>query len=252
MKPEEKFLAPGYKEITDARWEHLRSLGLTREFCGKTVLEVGAGIGEFTKLIIEETPAMLHATDARQENLEILIEKISQDSRLIVSILNLDCAPDSPSDYTSYNYDIIFCYGLLYHLGNPGAAIAWMARHTKDKLFLESAVAYEPEKQNSINPGRENADIPSHSPTGAACRPGRKWIFSELKKHFPFVYMPYTQPNNRYFPTDWQAESWPEKLARSVFIASRKRIENPDLIEAVPMTQINIRLTYPFYTDIRR
>ncbi|MCI0471822.1 MAG: class I SAM-dependent methyltransferase, partial [Candidatus Aminicenantes bacterium] len=68
-------------------------------------------------------------------------------------------------------------------------------------------------------------------------RPGRKWIFAQLKKHFDFVYMPITQPDHEQFPTDWTLPEYNLPYARAIFIASRQKQENPLLEEKIPEHQ---------------
>jgi len=233
MRPEQKFHSKGYLEINQARFDHLESLGIY--FKGAVILEVGAGIGDHTENLLNLGVARVIATDARKENLAILKEKFKEKDD--ITVLKLDI--ENPSDLP-YHYDICYCYGLLYHLANPGKAIKEMAERC-DLLLIESAVSFEYSKENDVNPCKENAAIPSHSPHGAACRPGRRWIFNELKKYFEFVYVPFTQPKNVYYPIFWSTSlngvTWNQRLARAVFIGSRKEIDNPDLKEYVPISQ---------------
>ena len=108
-------------------------------------------------------------------------------------------------------------------------------------LLIESAVSFEHSKENDINPCKENPAIPSHSPHGSACRPGRRWVFDQLKKYFEFVYVPHTQPKNIYYPILWDTflnkATWNQKLARAVFIGSRKQIDNEILANYIPSRQ---------------
>jgi len=133
-------------------------------------------------------------------------------------------------------FDIVYCYGLLYHINKHLEAIEFMSQHTKNLLLLETCVSFGDEE--AINFVTEDANYPSQSTSGYGCRPTRSWIYSQLKQQFEFVYMPITQPNHEQFPLDWQLEnSHQARFARAVFIASRYKIENTLLIEGIPMKQ---------------
>lgn len=101
--------------------------------------------------------------------------------------------------------------------------------------FLETCVSFGNEE--AINPCSEPAESASQAVSGQGCRPTRIWVFNQLKKYFDFVYMPITQPNHEEFPLDWSSEPQNNTLTRSVFIASKTPLDNPLLIEEIPMTQ---------------
>jgi hypothetical protein len=111
-----------------------------------------------------------------------------------------------------------------------------MSKHTKNLLLLETCVSFGDEE--AINFVQEDEKYPSQSTSGYGCRPTRPWIYNQLKQHFEFVYMPITQPNHEQFPIDWDLATTPEaRFARSVFIASRQKLENALLIEGIPIKQ---------------
>lgn len=133
-------------------------------------------------------------------------------------------------------FEIVYCYGLLYHLKNPHVGIEFMASHCSDLLLLETCVSYGTEA--ALNPWREPAEAPTQSVSGQGCRPTRSWVFDELKKYFEYVCMPITQPNHEEFPLDWHNPAENNLLTRSVFIASRNQLHNSLLSSSIPMTQI--------------
>jgi hypothetical protein len=49
--------------------------------------------------------------------------------------------------------------------------------------------------------------------------------------------MPITQPNHEEFPIDWSSPPSTKTLTRSIFIASRCKLTNNLLVEAIPMKQ---------------
>lgn len=214
-----------YQRHNQRRLEHLASLGL--ELAGTTVLEVGAGIGDHTSFFLDRGCQVV-ATEGRLENFEILQQRYPQ---LEVKQLDLD-HPDGPLNQM---FDVVYCYGLLYHLQKPAEAIAFMADHCRGLLLLETAVS--PGEDDSLNPRLEAAESRTQSISGHGCRPTRKWIYHQLKQHFAFVYLPLTQPNHEEFPIDWSVDLTQNPYTRSVFIASRHPLNNPLLAEDLPTHQ---------------
>lgn len=224
--PEKAFLSYYYQRHNQRRLEHLATLGLN--LAGSTVLEVGAGIGDHTSFFIDRQCQVV-STDARTENLEILRRRYPN---LRVGHLDLDC-PDA----TTINglFDVVYCYGLLYHLSRPIEAIEFMACHCRKMLVLETCVSFG--DGELMKPCNEPAENPTQSVSGQGCRPTRKWVYNQLKRHFAFVYMPITQPNHEEFPIDWSLAPSTNALTRSIFIGSRNRITNDLLIEGIPIQQ---------------
>jgi len=221
------FKNPIYANMNKVRLDHLASLGLPLE--DKTVLEVGAGIGDLSEFFCEDRNCKLTITEARKENL-IQIYDLLEDHPNVVKIDKLDMEKVEGVDYGQY--EIVFCYGLLYHLRNPAQAIDFMARSCDDLFLLETQVS--PGHQERINIVKENAVVASNAISGVGCRPTRPWVFNELKKHFEYVYMPVTQPRHPWYPQSWLGEPRP---ARSVFVASRTEIDSDLLVASVPSKQ---------------
>ena len=224
--PVKAFHSDHYQLHNQRRQEHLATLGL--DIAGSTVLEVGAGVGDHTGFFLDRRCQVV-STDARPENLEILGLRYPQ---LQVSQLDLDC-PHAAT--IKAGFDIVYCYGLLYHLKRPAEAIDFMAARCRKMLLLETCVSSG--DGESINPCKEHAESPSQSVSGVGCRPTRKWIYNQLKGHFECVYMPITQPDHEEFPLDWSSVSSPNTLVRSIFIGSRYKLTNPLLVEDIPMHQ---------------
>jgi FkbM family methyltransferase len=225
ISPIDLFHSFHYLRHNQRRLEHLASLRL--DIADNSVLEVGAGIGDHTSFFLDRGCQVL-ITEARQENLEMLYLRYPEQE---VRYLNLDNPPT-----LNQLFDIIYCYGLLYHLEHPAEAIEFMSRCCEKMLLLETCVSFGSEEL--INSCQENSWSPSQSVSGQGCRPTRQWIYNQLKRYFDFVYLPMTQPNHEEFPIDWtSASSSQAKYTRSIFIASRKPIDNELLVEDIPMQQ---------------
>jgi ubiquinone/menaquinone biosynthesis C-methylase UbiE len=225
MKPGEIFWSTHDLRHNQRRQEHLASLGLTLE--QRTVLEVGAGVGDHTSFFLDRDCEMI-VSDARDENLEIVRSRYPQ---LDVRRLDLDAPPPRP-----IRADIVYCYGTLYHLNQPAAAITWMARCARDMLLLETCVA--PGEGESLLPFDELSAKPDNAVSGHGCRPTREWVRRELQAGLAHVYMPVTQPSHEEFPLDWTSTELAKRsLIRAVFIGSNRPLENRLLTEEIPMIQ---------------
>jgi SAM-dependent methyltransferase len=213
---ESYFHSNNYLRHNARRLEHLASLRIL--VAGKTVLEVGAGIGDHSHYYADRG-CQLTVTENRKSNLRYLKKHYPQYN---VQYLNMENAGD-----IKIKFDIIHCYGLLYHLRTPERAIDFLSDHCKSLLFLETCVSFgDAENINLIN---EDVKNPTQAASGTGCRPTRLWIIRQLKNRFQFVYIPKTQPNHEEFPIDWTSYEKHKGLARAVFIASREMIHNDDL-----------------------
>jgi len=216
LGPKFEFHSHGYMRHTARTLEHLASLRIPVD--GRTVLEVGAGIGDLSHFFLDRN-CQVTITEARATNLRYLRRRYpGRDIRR----LDLE-QPD-----TIETFEIVHCYGLLYHLSNPASALAYLSAHCEKMLFLETCVSFGEDCE--INLVKENSAKPSQAISGIGCRPTRPWVFAELKKRFEHVYVPTTQPNSPQFPLDWDLpEAHRRPLSRAVFVASRQAIENDAL-----------------------
>jgi hypothetical protein len=212
------FHSHDYMRHNSRRLEHLASLGIT--VAGATVLEVGAGIGDHSHYYIDRG-CKITITEARPENLEYLRLRYPHHD---VQFLDLE----HPGSISGSSFEIVHCYGILYHLSTPEEALNYLSRLCARMLFLETCVSFG--DTSAVNLIREDAAIPTQSYSGTGCRPTRIWLYERLKELFEFVYIPKTQPNHEEFPLDWTNPATQDgRLSRSVFIASRKELDNPQL-----------------------
>jgi hypothetical protein len=233
----DEFKTEGYQRHNRARQEHLASLGLDLQ--GKTVLELGAGVGDHTGFWLDRG-CEVACVEARDENAKRIRERYPQ-----VEVRCYDL--DNLADATWCDWQIVYAYGVLYHLGRPAEALAAWALRCQELLLLETVV--DPGPLCELKKLQESADNPTASFSGLACRPTRNWVYQELSKHFAHVYLPVTQPDHPEFPLDWSAMPWGEDdfgeemrgLIRAVFIASRTPLQNPLLVEQLPVRYLACR-----------
>jgi hypothetical protein len=217
------FHSTHYLRHNARRLEHLASLGIPVN--GLNVLEVGAGIGDHSHYYIDRGNTIT-ITEARQDNLDYLCQRYPQAEYPQVDIAFLDM--ENPTPIKNSPYELIHCYGLLYHLKNPEQAIEFLAKNCTNLLFLETCVSFGQEQ--SINETPEFQTDPTQAFSGIGCRPTRPWVFQKLKQNFEYVYIPKTQPNHEEFPIDWSHPDAHGGLSRAIFIAARKELKNDLLV----------------------
>lgn len=219
------FDQPGSIAINKARMEHLASLGLDLE--GKSVLEVGSGVGELTSFF-EEHRCRIIATDARATN---VAENLRRHPHRKVEVADLTV----PGSHDTYGrFDVVFCYGTLYHLPDPALTIRDLSAVCSGIMLLETCVNRA--DNGEINPKQEPASALDQSFRGMGCRPARNWVFQELLKYFSHVYVTKTQPDHAQFPLQWPVGN-PEQNCRSVFVASRTALKSDLLLPFLPLKQ---------------
>ena len=225
--PVTNFHSNNYLRHNARRLEHLASLRIS--VAGMSVLEVGAGIGDHSSYYIDRG-CVITITEARPQNLGFLRRRYPA-----CNIQFMDM--ERPSRIEGSPFDIVHCYGLLYHLGNPEKALEFLAENARKLLFLETCVTFGEDEH--INLTKEPQLNPTQAYSGTGCRPTRKWLFNRLQKFFKYVYLPKTQPCHEEFPLDWNA---PEKhnanLQRAIFIGSRVELENDMLVRSLITKQI--------------
>jgi hypothetical protein len=214
------FLAPNYQKINVARLQHLESLGL--DLNNKKVIEFGAGIGDHTIFYLFKNGEVL-PTEGRKE----LCDFIS--NRFDIKTLKIDAEKELDLLKTLPHFDIIHCYGLLYHINNPEEFIKKI-KNIGDILLLETCVSPE----DNLKECRISEDVKNNTQavSGVGCRPSRSWLFNVLKQNFNYVYLPYTQPKHPQFPLSWNNEKIKAgQLTRCVFVASHRPLLNESLCD---------------------
>jgi len=167
--------------INEARINHFTSLDLA--VSGKTVLETGCGgRGDFTKHLTEKG-AKVTLLDAREGNIQSLLQKTGLDLPYMVWDLNHE-----PSYFDKF--DIVFSFGTLYHLENYSTGIKSFSKWCKELLILETAIAPTPDEVSFVNGRGDEAQ----AVTDTECRLGQNVVVEEVKKHFKHVYLTTNQP----------------------------------------------------------
>lgn len=201
------FDTPVANEINLARLDHLESLGLPLH--NKTVLEVGSGIGKHTHLFIKHNCDVV-STDGRSENIIELLRRYPGRHAEVVNLLK------SGGHNHLGKFDIVYCYGVLYHLNDPALCIEELARLCTEIFLLESRVW--PYNDNEIHLTKQH-DGADQAMDGCGCQPSRLWIRNRLRMYYKYVYMPITQPNHSHYPLEWPPQYL--DIPRAIFVASQ-------------------------------
>jgi hypothetical protein len=222
----DSFHSDEYRAHNRARLDHLASLGLPLDH--RTVLELGSGPGDHTFFYLSRG-CNVSAVDARQECLDALTERYPQ-----VATHCIDLNDPSRTDELG-PFQVVHCYGILYHLERPELAIAAISRLCTEIAIVETCVS--PGEGVEIPLVPELAEDYTQSITGRGCRPTRLWVFNQLKRWFAHVYVTATQPDHVEFPVDWTVDLTGLPLVRCVFVASRMALESPLFIPGIPSRQ---------------
>jgi SAM-dependent methyltransferase len=221
------FRSDAYLRHNARRQEHLASLHIP--VAGMSVLEVGAGIGDHSHYFLDRGCRMT-ITETRESSLTYVRQRYPSSD---VRRLDMEHPPEQ---FTGAPFDIVYCYGLLYHLSNPAQALEFFRANTGKMLLLETCVSFA--QDGSVNLTEEIQKSPTQAFGGIGCRPSRSWLWDQLGKLYPHVYVPRTQPNHEEFPTDWNApKEHAASLQRAIFVASLEPIPNEMLVPALLMQQ---------------
>ena len=173
-----------YQEINRARLAHLDSLGLGFE--GRTVLDVGSGVGDLTGFFVDKGCAVTCA-EGRRENVEVIRQRFPQ---VAAHVVNVETDPLKPMG----RFQVVFGYGLLYHLESPVAALRNMASVCDELMVLETMICdYDEPVVRLVD---ETFQF-SQALDGMGCRPSPSFIaLALLRTGFAHVYAPKHPPEH--------------------------------------------------------
>ncbi len=214
--------------------EHLTTLNLP--LFGKKIANVGSGLGLMASYFIERrcTVDLFEASPHFVDLSKIYIGSTS-DERLMRNIRFNVADFDAPELSISKKFDATICYNVLWRSKSISDFLNNLAKITDKILVLETRVAYGDQEDVLVM-----VDQKASSQKGLPVLqniPTRKWMRSALEKHFPFVYVPHTQPYHRSFPSGWNRSSnGRSNFGRAIFIASRAQL---DLDTLGPLQVVN-------------
>jgi SAM-dependent methyltransferase len=200
-----------YLDIDRARIHHLDLLNIGCQ--GKTLLDVGCGIGRFSDYWTSKGCKVL-GIDARETNIKVMRERYPHIHAAVANV-------ESESFPQMGAFDIVFCYGLLYHTENPTLVLRNLLAVTQHLLILETVITVSPESIVNfvLEPPEKDQAV-----RGIACRPSERYLMMVLSQcAFQYIYMPTVWPEHSEFSRRAIVNG---KLTRTIIVASRKPIEN--------------------------
>ena len=177
--PADVFESIHYTRHNRRRHAHLASIEL--ELAGRTVLEVGAGIGNHTSFLLGQGCTVI-ASEAQEENLAVLRARYPG---LDIRHIDLNHPPSDP-----ISVDVVYCYGTLYHLEHPAIAIAWTATSARTRCCFWRRASHGEEV--ALFPFDEPGG-PEYALDGRGSGPPADAGCQELGKSFSHVYSTLTQ-----------------------------------------------------------
>jgi predicted RNA methylase len=216
----EVFDQPDATLINQARLDHLASLGLALE--NKTVLDVGCGVGLLAQFFVKRG-CRVTCVDGRPENIESLRSRYPT---LQAHVANVE------SDLARFGqHDVVFSYGLLYHLENPLLGLRNMEAAAKEMLLLETIVC---DHELPVLLLDDETKSFSQALRGIACRPSPTFVVMALARlGFAFIYGPRVPPQYPDFQFEWKNSlEWSRDghPIRCVFVATRNQISSDNLV----------------------
>jgi FkbM family methyltransferase len=201
-----------YHKLTEARGETLRRviLQLKPALNLSNALDAGCGVGFFSQMLAECGLNVCgfdgradNAAEARRRFPQIPFAEADIEDRAIVEL---------------GNFDLVLCFGLIYHLENPLLAMRNLRALTEKCLLLESMCLPE-EKSTMLL--REELRQEDQSLTDMACYPSEGSLVKMLyRAGFPAVYRVIPLPDHDDF------RETPEHLRRrTVLLASIEPID---------------------------
>ena len=218
---------PYYAEITRARLEHLAELELPIE--GRSVIDVGSGIGRLSEFFVQRGCDVL-CVDGREKNIELLRREYPDRRAAVVDV-------ETDELLAQGSFDVVFCYGLLYHLADPLAFLQRAAAICRELLIVETCIADAEEPLLFLVRDPDDETMALHS---VASRPSPAYVATGLRlSGFSHVYSPTTRPDHpdfRYERLGDRAHLRDGNVLREIFVASRSALDNPRLraVEGLP------------------
>jgi SAM-dependent methyltransferase len=162
------FDTPIYAAARKSRLRNLLAHVGPAEIKWKSVLELGCGTGEIGQAF-EELGARVSSVDARPEHIAELTKRFPYRRTHLIDVESDQFPGRLPG------FDIVLCWGLLYHLNDPETFLKRCAQ-IAPVLYLETQVI-DSDESKVLCTAESGAD---QSFTSRGCRPSPKWIETTL------------------------------------------------------------------------
>ncbi len=217
----EVFDTPEATALNRARMAHLQLLNLP--IAGKRVLDVGCGVGHLAASL-EAMGARVTCVDSRADNIAAVRQR---HPHFAAYVANAERDPLSALG----QFDIVFSYGLLYHLENPVQALRNMAAAAGQGLLLETIIC---DAQPPVVLLADEHFAANEAMGALGSRPSPSYIATALNRiGFPHVYTSRVPPDHEDFRFAWRNDlEWSRDghPLRAFFAASREALRSNQLV----------------------
>jgi 2-polyprenyl-3-methyl-5-hydroxy-6-metoxy-1,4-benzoquinol methylase len=207
--------------INAARQKWLESADLP--IAGRRVLDVGCGIGHFVPFYLERG-CDVTAIDGRPENIAELRRRHPRAHAEVADVQSLD--PASVGEF-----DVIHCFGLLYHLDSPVAALRHLRAMCGGLMVLETMVC---DSSKPVAVLVDETKAASQALDGMGSRPSPSFLALALNRvGFDYVYGAAQPPEHPDFQFDWRDNLETSRNGvplRCVIVASTSPLELRSLV----------------------
>jgi SAM-dependent methyltransferase len=210
--------------INEARLGWLRESGLPIH--GARVLDVGCGVGHFIPFYLEQGCTVV-AIDGRADNIEELRRRHPQVDARVGDVQRVD-----PREYGEF--DVIHCFGLLYHLDSPVTALRSFAAMCRGLLVMETMVC---DSSRPVSVLVDETKAASQALAGLGSRPSPAFLALALNRAgFSHVYGAAAPPRHPDFQFEWLDDLETVRNGapfRCVLVASRTDLDQPALVPLI-------------------
>jgi SAM-dependent methyltransferase len=205
-----------YIQINEARW---RAAEKMLDLLGRpgSCLDAGCGPGWFAQRLVARGWSVT-GTDGRDDLLDVARNRVPAAKFLA---LNIEAASETRSLPV---VDLVFCFGLLYHLENPFAAIRNLHRCTGKHMLIETQLAPEVSPTFHLVSEGENE---TQGLTFHAVIPSR----SALVKMLHVAGFASVQRYAGAVEHEDFVETPGRKRRRDIFLAGTEPVKHPDFID---------------------
>jgi 2-polyprenyl-3-methyl-5-hydroxy-6-metoxy-1,4-benzoquinol methylase len=214
------FDTPYYQQVTNSEIAHFDTMKI--DIKNKRIIDLGAGVGRLTPIFTKEKNDLI-CVDGRKENTDI----INKDYPAIKTAV-MDVELDDLKQLGVF--DIVFCYGLLYHVSDPHSLIRKISEICSDTLLLSTCVLDSDRPEMYLLEEHPDNTQAMH----LACRPSPAYIRLALKHSgFKYLYEPVQIPAHPQYQqklTNSREYIKNSILFRKIFVASKKEITSSGLI----------------------
>jgi SAM-dependent methyltransferase len=202
------FDQPHYDSLNQARGDVVRTVlaSVASRRPMRTAIDVGCGFGYFSGMLSSLGFAVT-AVDGREENVR---EARRRFPVISAHVLNAE----DPALRSLGQFDLVFCFGLLYHLENPFSAIRHLRAISSDFLLVESVIYQGPETiMGLVDEGYYDDQGLNH----VAFYPTENCLIKMFyKSGFPFVYRVAAKPRHPEYSASRDARKIRTVLAASL------------------------------------